>query len=575
MSNVLGIFTFHSSSITILSGGRRPPFVCEAVSQISPHQASGGETKRNFGRMKVQRVQNLVKESYRRIKQSNDLEDDQLEEETSPSRVSVVSYDELDEQKDINACKDTTRSVRPHIKSHLEAVSSSESSAAPPKGWGNVRPVTSYRPTADSVSKRGQMLKADSDFFSIKSFTELGCMDYIIESLRSLQYRRPSHIQAMAFVPVIGGKSCIMADQSGSGKTLAYLVPLVQRLRQEETEGLGKPASKDPRVVILVPTAELASQVLSICRSLSKVGVPFRSMVATGGFRQRTQLENLKQEIDVLIATPGRFMFLVNAGFLKLTNLKSAILDEVDILYKDDDFELALQTLVSSAPATAQYLFVTATLPVEIYNKLVEVFPDCEVIMGPGMHRTSPRLEEILINCSGDEKTERTPDTAFLNKKNALLQLVEGSPVRKTIVFCNKIETCRKVENALKRLDRKEACTKVLPFHAALEQDTRLANLEEFRRFPTKNISMFLVCTDRASRGMDFAGVDHVVLFDFPRDPSEYVRRVGRTARGAGGKGKAFVFAVGKQVPLARKIIERNQKGHPLHDVPSAYEVMK
>lgn len=83
----------------------------------------------------MQIVQNLVKESYRRIKQSNDLEDDQLEEETSPLRVSVVSYDELDEQKDINASKNTTRSVRPHIKSHLEAVSSSESSAAPPKGW--------------------------------------------------------------------------------------------------------------------------------------------------------------------------------------------------------------------------------------------------------------------------------------------------------------------------------------------------------------------------------------------------------------------------------------------------------
>lgn len=79
----------------------------------------------------------------------------------------------------------------------------------------------------------------------------------------------------------------------------------------------------------------------------------------------------------------------------------------------------------------------------------------------------------------------------------------------------------------------------------------------------------------RASRGIDFAGVDHVVLFDFPRDPSEYVRRVGRTARGAGGAGKAFVFAVGKQVSLARRIIERNQKGHPLHDVPSAYEVMR
>lgn len=79
----------------------------------------------------------------------------------------------------------------------------------------------------------------------------------------------------------------------------------------------------------------------------------------------------------------------------------------------------------------------------------------------------------------------------------------------------------------------------------------------------------------RASRGIDFTGVDHVVLFDFPRDPSEYVRRVGRTARGAGGQGKAFIFVVGKQVSLARRIIERNMKGHPLHDVPAAYEQMR
>ncbi|KAL3631578.1 DEAD-box ATP-dependent RNA helicase 50 [Castilleja foliolosa] len=570
MASVLELFTVHCSSVSVLSGGRRPRLVCEAVPQISPQQdGSRATTKRSFGRLKVQRVQNIVKESYRKIKQIDDLEDDQLNEP-------VISYDESDEQEVINVQNDTTKAVRSFIKSrNKQAVSSSRSSDSSSRGWGTVRSVDSYRPKTDNLSKKGEMIKANNDFFSRKSFKELGCTDYVIEALRSLQFIRPSHIQAMAFEPVIDGKSCIVADQSGSGKTLAYLVPLVQRLRQEETEGNNKPASQNPRVLILVPTAELASQVLSICRSLSKVGVPFRSMVVTGGFRQKTQLESLKQDIDVLIATPGRFMFLVNEGFLQLTNLKSVILDEVDILYKDDDFESLLQRLAGSAPVTAQYLFVTATLPVEIYNKLVEVFPDCEVTMGPGMHRTSPRLEEFLIDCSGDEKAERTPDTAFLNKKNALLQIVEQRPVTKTIVFCNKIETCRKVENALKRLDRKENSIKVLPFHAALEQESRLANLEEFRCSPTKNISMFLVCTDRASRGMDFAGVDHVVLFDFPRDPSEYVRRVGRTARGAGGKGKAFVFAVGKQVPLARRIIERNLKGHPLHDVPSAYEAMR
>ncbi|KAL2252182.1 UNVERIFIED_CONTAM: DEAD-box ATP-dependent RNA helicase 50 [Sesamum indicum] len=578
MANVLEIFTVLSSSVSTLSGRRRPRLVCEAVPQLSPHQAGGGATSRSFGRLKVQRVKNLVKESYRKKKQGNDLEDEEQKAETSPSHVEVVSYDGsdlLDEQEVVNVQKDTSKAFRSSSKSTGQVSSFLDFSATSSKGWRNVEQIHSYRPKVDGIPKKGQKLKANSDFFSRKSFKELGCSDYIIESLRSLQYVRPSHIQAMAFAPVLGGKSCVMADQSGSGKTLAYLVPLVQRLRQEELEGLSKSASQSPRVVILVPTAELASQVLSICRSLSKVGVPFRSMVATGGFRQRTQLENLRQGIDVLIATPGRFMFLLKEGFLQLTNLKSAILDEVDILYNDEDFELALQSLVNSAPVTAQYLFVTATLPVDIYNKVVEVFPDSEVIMGPGMHRTSPRLEEILIDCSGDEETERTPDTAFLNKKNALMHLVEESPVKKTIVFCNKIETCRKVENALKRFDRNEIRIKVLPFHAALEQESRLANIEAFRNFPPNNISMFLVCTDRASRGIDFAGVDHVVLFDFPRDPSEYVRRVGRTARGAGGKGKAFVFAVGKQVSLARRIIERNQKGHPLHDVPSAYETLR
>ncbi|KAL2466332.1 DEAD-box ATP-dependent RNA helicase 50 [Abeliophyllum distichum] len=606
MAGLLEALTLSNASVSLLSGGRsitssefqglhlcsksfpqpslssklscsRGRIVCDAAQQISFDEAQSRGVSRSFGRLKAQRVRDLVKESSKKKKQGNNLEHDEQKAEFTPPKLPFVSPDVpnlLDEQVVFHVQKDASKTIHSHVPSARQNVSSSIASAASSKRWGNVEPVDSYRPKADDISKKLKKLNVKSDFFSRNSFEELGCRDYIIESLRNQNYLRPSHIQAMAFAPVIGGTSCILADQSGSGKTLAYLLPLVQRLRQDELQGLGKPVSQSPRVVILVPTAELASQVLTNCRSLSKLGVPFRSMVATGGFRQRTQLENLKQELDVLIATPGRFMFLVKEGFLQLTNLKCAVLDEVDILFNDEDFELALQSLVNSAPVTMQYLFVTATLPVDIYNKLVETFPDCEVIMGPGMHRTSSGLEEILIDCSGDDNTEKTPDTAFLNKKNALLRLVEENPVTKTIVFCNKIETCRKVENALKRFDRKGICTRVLPFHAALEQESRLTNIKEFRNFPSKNISMFLVCTDRASRGIDFAGVDHVVLFDFPRDPSEYVRRVGRTARGAGGKGKAFIFVVGKQVSLARRIIERNIKGHPLHDVPSTYEMM-
>lgn len=467
-----------------------------------------------------------------------------------------------------------TKQHKPHRSDTMvsrQKASVSRGSSA--KGWGNGG-GSMYDLSELPDLKQRRKFSTDSDFFSRKSFRDLGCSDYMIECLRRQLFQRPSHIQAMAFAPVVEGKTSIIADQSGSGKTLAYLAPVIQRLREEELQGLSKPLSQSPRVVVLLPTAELASQVLGICRSMSKFGVPVRSMVVTGGHRQKTQLENLQQDVDILIATPGRFMYLIKEGFLQLSNLRCAVLDEVDILFNDEDFEAALESLINSSPVTTQYLFVTATLPLGIYNKLVESFPDCKVVMAPGMHRVSPGLEEVLVDCSGDDGSERSPEMAFSNKKSALLQLVEGSPVAKSIIFCNKIETCRKVENVLTRFDRSGTRVQVLPFHSALAQESRLANMKQFTNSHSKEVSQFLVCTDRASRGIDFSGVDHVILFDFPRDPSEYVRRVGRTARGAGGIGKAFIFVVGKQVSLARKITERNRKGHPVHDVPAAYELL-
>ncbi|PWA51148.1 DNA/RNA helicase, DEAD/DEAH box type, N-terminal [Artemisia annua] len=247
------------------------------------------------------------------------------------------------------------------------------------------------------TSSKLRKSNATSDFYSRKSFKDVGCADYMFQFLNSQLLANPSHIQAMSFPHVINGKSCIIADQSGSGKTLAYLLPVIQCIRQDELQGITKSLPESPRVVILVPTAELASQVLRNCRLMSKSGVPFRSMIATGGFKQKTQLESLRNELDVLIATPGRFLYLVEEGFLQLTNLKCAVLDEVDILFKDEDFQPALQSLMNLSPVTTQYLFVTATLPVDVYNKLVENFPDCESIMGPGMHRTSSGLEEVHL----------------------------------------------------------------------------------------------------------------------------------------------------------------------------------
>ncbi|KAI3835431.1 hypothetical protein MKX03_034521 [Papaver bracteatum] len=549
----------------------------EVLKRDTPYDGSHfDDSERRFVKSGTSVGATQQRNSISRVSRQREIEDRMPDSETA---VSAREQEFNPKRIMRNVMRDKGTMSEPHDDDYNEVDESAVSvprraSDASLRGWGGG--VSAYDASYDTTRhylKHPKKISVGHGFFSRKTFQDLGCSDDIIESLRGQNYSRPSHIQAMAFAPVSEGKTCIVADQSGSGKTLAYLAPVLQQLRQEELQGLGKSSPGSPRVVILVPTAELGSQVLSACRSMSKFGVPFRSMVATGGFRQKTQLESLQQDMDVLIATPGRFLYLLKEGFLQLTNLKCAVLDEVDILFADEDFQQVLHSFLNFAPVTTQYLFVTATLPVEIYNKLVESFPDAEVIMGPGIHRTSSRLEEVLVDCSGDDRMEKTPETAFENKKSALLRLLEGNLVFRTIIFCNKIETCRKVENILNRYDRKVVRIRGLPFHSALTQEARLANMKEFLNPQSPEDSLFLICTDRASRGIDFmGGVDHVILFDFPRDPSEYVRRVGRTARGAGGgRGKAFVFVVGKQVSLAQRIVERNLKGHPLHDVPNAY----
>ncbi|KAJ0034434.1 hypothetical protein Pint_24141 [Pistacia integerrima] len=129
------------------------------------------------------------------------------------------------------------------------------------RGWGNGGSIHNLKSESKGLPKQRHKFSTDTEFFSRKSFKELGCTDYMIESLKRQHFLRPSRIQAMAFTPAIAGKSCILADQSGSGKTLAYLLPVIQRLRQEELQGLSKSTSRSPRVIIMVPTAELASQV--------------------------------------------------------------------------------------------------------------------------------------------------------------------------------------------------------------------------------------------------------------------------------------------------------------------------
>ena len=417
-------------------------------------------------------------------------------------------------------------------------------------------------------------------FFSGARFNQLGASDEVRAALKeSFKIDRPSHIQAQSYRVLSGdvaGASAprydghvLLADQAGSGKTLAYLLPLLQRVQKIEVEqGRGK--SKKPRLLVLTPTSELATQVRDVVKQLSFGGLRSRSLLANNVSKSRTQIEALVDGVDIVVGTPGRVARLIEEGKMFTDDVDAVVLDECDVLL-GESFEFAEQVapIRNAVKPNTQFVLVTATIPDEVLKQLKKFFErDIRVVQGPGLHRPSAGMLERLIDCSGGDVFD--DQSGFYRKFKALLDLLEVDKADRALLFCNKIETCRKLENMLTRADRDGDKYKILPYHAALSREQQQRNLKEFITSPSK-MPHILVCTDRASRGLDASRVKHVILFDFPRDPSEYVRRVGRTARGALGEGRVSVLVLGRQVRLAREIMRRNDRGDPVEATPTNF----
>ncbi|CAL8471592.1 g11134 [Coccomyxa elongata] len=460
------------------------------------------------------------------------------------------------------------RTSRPHLSSPEHAQASLQQRHSSRKAPSE-RAASHENLFGASLVRRGP--GSTATFFTQSSFKDVGASDEMVKALRSIGIERPSFIQAAAYqVLMSGARHIVLADHAGSGKTLAYLLPLVQALREEEQSLCDSLTMRNaPRVIVIAPTTELCAQVLMVARGLAK-GAPFRAIALTGGFKWKTQKEALEEGVDVVVATPGRLGEHIKAGNLRLHQCRAVVLDEVDVLL-GDTFAFAQQVapLRSAAPESTRFVLVTATLAEPVYLQLQQDFPGITPAFGPGLHRTAPGVLEQLVDCSGGDVINE--ETGFERKAAALLRVLKEQGASRTIVFCNKIETCRKVENLLKRkgdeADKEDLM--VLPYHAAIEDGVRSKALKTFLAPPMGGPKMVLVCTDRASRGIDSAHVEHVVLFDFPRDPSEYVRRAGRVSRGAGASGVVSILVLGRQVSLAKQLLERNQKGLPIHKVPS------
>lgn len=328
-----------------------------------------------------------------------------------------------------------------------------------------------------------------------------------------------------------------------------------------------------PKILILAPTAELADQIKIVCDKVTSTlssPVSTRVITATGAHSTniRDQIRMLGQSpVDVLISTPGRIATILRtkSSPLDLSNLQAIVLDEVDVLLIDETFGPQLRTIGAASPvAQVQFVFVTATLPNEIIESVKKEFRDVEVIQGPGLHRVAPNVKEHLVDVSVPASENKNLDLCFEYKAKELMKALRSNRCKRTLVFCNTVEGCRKVENLIKRSDRRGRVFGVAAYHNAMTPESRRRNMSIFAKALDREgkggrkeaVDHILVCTDRAARGVDFdsAPVDHVVIFDFPKDPAEYVRRVGRTAR-AGRKGTSTVFAFAWQLPIARKIM--------------------
>eukprot|EP00897_Mesotaenium_endlicherianum_P005549 jgi/Mesen1/5021/ME000025S04420 len=394
-------------------------------------------------------------------------------------------------------------------------------------------------------------------------FHTLGLSEELLSAVHGLGLSEPTEIQALGIPGALSGQSLVVASHTGSGKTLAYLLPLVQMIKRDEKERGLETRPKRPRALILVPTRELAEQVLQVAKSLSHYA-RFRSAIVSGGARLRPQVDALASPLDVLVATPGRLLQHIKAGNVHYKDVKYVVLDEADTMF-DEGFGVDLRKLLQPLRTRAklpgdpgfQTILVTATITKAVQRLLDEEFPGIRHIRTTSLHKRVANARHDFLPVAGSE-----------NKLDTLLQVVETSLAKgqHVMVFCNTVQSCRAVDHFLQ-----ESSIHTVNYHGEVPADERVKNLDKFRGGGSEDdeeSAPALVCTDLAARGLDLS-VDHVIMFDFPQNPVDYLHRTGRTAR-MGAKGRITSLVTKRDYILASQVELAMAKGLPLDGLTSS-----
>jgi len=345
------------------------------------------------------------------------------------------------------------------------------------------------------------------------TFADLGLSDELLRAVNDSGYNEPTPIQRAAIPSVLMGKDLIGIAQTGTGKTAGFVLPMIDILHE------GRSRARMPRSLILEPTRELAMQVAENFEKYGKYH-PLSMALLMGGVQMGDQVKALEKGVDVLIATPGRLMDLFGRGKIMLTDCKLLVIDEADRML-DMGFIPDIEEICSKLPRDRQTLLFSATMPPPIQKLAAKFLNDPKRVEVARPATANVNIEQRLVEVSPDKK------------KDVLRDILRHEEFKNAIIFCNRKTTVRELASSLKR-----SGFKVGQIQGDMEQAARIA---EFDRFKKDEINI-LVASDVAARGLDVKGVSHVINFDVPWQPDDYIHRIGRTGR-AGAKGIAITLA--------------------------------
>lgn len=373
-------------------------------------------------------------------------------------------------------------------------------------------------------------------------FKDLNIINPIQKALTAQGYTQATPIQEKAIPNLLEGTDLLGCAQTGTGKTAAFAIPILQSIALEQKSPKDK---RKIKALILAPTRELAVQI-NDCFHAYAMNLKLRTLAIYGGVSQVPQTKKLKYGIDILVATPGRLLDLINQGFVDLKHVKHFVLDEADLML-DMGMLQDVKRIITHLPEERQTMFFSATMPAEI-SKLAD-----NILTKPIKIKITPEFSPIDII---DQKVYFVDKS---NKTNLLIHLLKENEFDSVIVFTR---TKHGADKVVKELNRQGLAS--VAIHGNKSQNQRQTALNDFKKRKVK----ILVATDIAARGLDIKELSHVINYNLPESPETYVHRIGRTGR-AGLGGIAISFCCSEEKPLLRSIQKLiNKKLPKVNDHP-------